>query len=150
MTVVASGRNPFSLFLLIALVVAGVSGLWDPAQASAAVAHLLPHWELSIWYGGLVVSAGIALAGILSKNVTALLVERVGLTVLCVLTLGYCAAVVVAGSAGNVAALIAAGLAVACCSRVIQISRDLRRIDRSPLTGPAPTAQEEPPGGGAQ
>lgn len=148
MTVVQSGRNPFSIFLLFGLLVSGLSGLVAPITASAAVARLLPHWELFVWYGGLVAASACALVGIFAASVVGLLVERIGLSTLAVLTCGYTAAVAAAGGAGNVAAVISAGLVIACCVRVWQITGDLRRIDRDRPGGPPEEAQPPDPESG--
>lgn len=132
MQIIHSGRNPYAIFLLLACALTGVAGLISPQQTSPAVAHVLLPWELEAWYGGLVVSSGAALAGLLWRGLTSLLVERAALAVLGSLTAMYSVAVVVRGGVTlSLAATVTAGLCVASVARIWQIGRDLKELPRT-------------------
>lgn len=131
MIIIHSGRNPYAIFLLAAIVLTGVSGLISPQHTSPVVAHLLAPWELAAWYGGLVIAGTVSLAGLFSRGLMSLLVERVGLVVLASLSAMYAVAVVAQGGATlSLAAGTAGSFALASAARVWQIGRDLKEITR--------------------
>lgn len=124
--------------MLTACVLAGTAGLLTSRADSTAISKLLPDWELTAWYWGLVVSGSISLVGIAGTRTTALLVERVGLATLSCLTLAYSIAVIdAAGLRGAFAAGITAAFAAACVGRCWQISADLKLVTRGVVEGRA-------------
>lgn len=129
MLIVHSGRNPFAVFLLFACVLTGIAGLISPQQTSPIVAHLLQPWELEAWYGGLIATGVGALAGVLSRGLTGLLVERVGLVFLASLSGMYAVAVAVQGGAAlSFASAFTGFFCIASLARVWQIGRDLKQL----------------------
>lgn len=131
MQIVHSGRNPYSIFLLLACALTGIAGLISPQETSPAVAHVLLPWELEAWYAGLIVSGAGALAALLWRGLTSLLVERAALAVLASLTAMYSVAVVLRGGVAlSLAATVTGGLCIASIARIWQISRDLKELDR--------------------
>jgi hypothetical protein len=131
MQIIHSGRNPYAIFLLLACALTGVAGLISPQRTSPAVANVLLPWELEAWYGGLILSSGAALGGLLWRGLTSLLVERVALVVLASVTAMYSVAVVLRGGVAlSLAATATAGLCVASVVRIWQIGRDLKVLRR--------------------
>lgn len=125
--IVRTGNSPFEVWLLGAAVIAGVGGLVNPG-ASRAVARVLPDWQLYTWYSGLIVTAGIALLGVVLRSLLGLLLERAGLVLLAALTVIYAIAIVAAGGEPlTLSAALAASLGCACLARAWQIGKDLKR-----------------------
>jgi hypothetical protein len=127
MTVISSRRNPFELFLLAACLLSGVSGVIDPYRGSQAVVDALPLWELYVWYSGLAIGSLIALLGALRRRMLDLYIERMGLSLLTGLTLGYAVALV--SQANRPLALpvvVTISFCVACYVRLRQINSELR------------------------
>jgi hypothetical protein len=129
--IIHSGRNPYAIFLLLACALTGIAGLVSPQETSPAVAHVLLPWELEAWYAGLVLSGAGALAALLWRGLTSLLVERAALVVLASLTAMYSVAVVLRGGVTlSLAATVTAGLCIASVARIWQIGRDLTELRR--------------------
>ena len=136
MIVIRSGRNPYAIFLLVACVLTGVSGLISPRLTSPVVAHLLASWELYAWYGGLFASGSVALAGLSARGLTSLLVERVGLVVLASLSAMSAVAVAVQGGAAlSFSSAFVGCFAVASVVRVWQIGQDTKKLQQPRSTG---------------
>ena len=128
---VHSGRNPFAIFLLIACLLTGISGLISPEGTSPIVAHLLAAWELKAWYSGLTLSGAATLIGLFSKGLTSLSVERVGLIFLGTISTMYSIAVAMQGGAAlSFSSAFVGAFAIACMARVWQIGRDLKKLPR--------------------
>lgn len=131
MIVVHSGRNPFAIFLLVACILTGVSGLFSPLRTSPVVAHVLTLLELRIWYGGLLLSGSVALSGLFAHGLASLLFERVGLVVLAAVAAIYAVVVIAQGGAAlSPAGALGGCLSVASVARVWQITVDLGKIER--------------------
>jgi hypothetical protein len=128
--ILRSGRSPFELFLLAACVLSGLAGLIAPTSTSSALARLLPTWVVIAWSAGLVIGGAVAIAGVLMRGLTALLVERIGLVGLAGFSVLYSAVIVAeVGIRATFTALFVVAFAGACVGRFWQISQDLRRAD---------------------
>lgn len=129
---VRSGRNPFEVWLLVACVVAGIVGLISPVDSASAVVKALPHWEVLCWFSGLTLGGLVGLAGVFSRGVVSLLVERVGMVILTCLTFAYSVSIVaqVGIAAGATLPALLTGLfSVSCAIRFFNISADLKRME---------------------
>lgn len=126
---VSSSRSPFELYMLVACIASGVSGLFSPVKTSPAIAKVLPFWEIYFWYGGLILGGSIAFVAVLGKTLTSLYVERVGLTLLTGLCAAYGLAVIATtGYKLAFAVVFVVAFGVACAFRMKQIGRDLKNI----------------------
>lgn len=126
--ILRSGRNPLALFLLGACILNGIVGVLAPEATAGAVARVLPAWATTLWYWGLLISAGVSGTGILLRGLKSLLVERAGLLLLALLLGVYSVAVlVVAEWKGLFVSVLVAAFAGAAVARFAQIQRDLRK-----------------------
>lgn len=127
--VVHTSKSPFEIFILIAIVIAGIAGLLMPAHTSSAIAQLLPLWGQLTWYSGLLVSGLLSVVGAFTNRLWSLYAERGGLSMLGVLCVVYTATVIaIVGPLAAFAGVLVLGLGVACFARVHQISGDIRRV----------------------
>jgi hypothetical protein len=116
--------------MLLACLLTGLVGLSVPAARSSSIYASFPHWEVSVWYAGLVLGSVISLSGTVLKGIDSLITERVGLSILVCLTLAYSLAVVAqVGYRGILTAAFTGLFAIACVSRVVQITSDLKRTE---------------------
>lgn len=124
--VIRDGRHPFEVSFFVAAVIAGAGGLIF-GQTSTALSRLLPAWEVTIWDSALLVGGILGLVATCSKFPFSLLIERVALLLFggLLLTQGIAIA---AGLLFTPTGLLMVGFAVACHVRVIQITRDLRKL----------------------
>lgn len=127
---VRSGRNPFEVWMLSACVATGVFGLVQPQATSGAITAALPHWEAVAWYAGLTAGGLLGLIGVFSRGVNSLLIERVGVVMLTCLTLAYSVAVIAqVGFKGVLPAAFTGLFALACATRFVYITTDLKRME---------------------
>jgi hypothetical protein len=134
---ITSGRHPFEVATLVAVLAAGVALLATgdrPKSVTAAMPILVQAtWEIGLIVAGVVGLAGITWRGRLS---TALGVELGGVACLGTVTTMYAIALaVVTGTQAIAAGAIVGGLAVASWWRIWQIVADLRRIARAAEAG---------------
>lgn len=122
--IVSESWNPFEIFLLIACVLGGVAGILRPDESSAVVEEALPRTIALVWYSGLTTGAVISLLGAL-KNI---FIERIGVTLLAGMSLGY-ACIVIISSPRPLAfgSIITASFSISCVLRSIQLTGILRR-----------------------
>ena len=72
------GRNWHEALLLV-LTVAFAAQAWASGSEQQTIAATYPPWAQAIWYGGLILGALVALAGIIWHGHTGLLIERAAL-----------------------------------------------------------------------
>lgn len=126
---VLSSRSPFELFMLVACILSGITGMFDPVGVSPAAARVLAPWLLYGWYGGLTLGGTIALYGLLCKTLVSLAVERVGLIVLAAMSTLYATSILVGDPITLAfAASFVVSFGFACVWRVRQIAQELRRV----------------------
>lgn len=122
------GRSPFVVFLLAGSILSGLatlSGVAEPASLQRAVSPVV----LVAWSVGLVGGGVITLAGLFIEPITGLLVERLGLLPLVGGGAAYSVALLASnGRTGIVAAAWVASFTAAGLARVVQITRDVRRL----------------------
>ncbi|MGH7743614.1 MAG: hypothetical protein ACREQ5_02160 [Candidatus Dormibacteria bacterium] len=124
-----TGRNPFELWLLVACVLSGLGGLIDVSHTRV----MLPGWEQYAWNSGLLICGVIGLRGAFLRRITGLVMERAALVTLALLCFAYSIAIVNITTVYAFGAVVIATFGVACLWRVIQITADLRRVDREDL-----------------
>lgn len=125
---VTSGRNPFEIILILAALLAGLTGLLVPGSGSGLIQRLLADWEV-VWNVGLTVGAATAALSLVLKPPMTLLIERVGMTWLAALMIPFGAAVyVLSDNPASTGAFLIAGYGVACAARVAQITHQLARL----------------------
>jgi hypothetical protein len=127
MTTGRSSRNPFQLWVLAACVISGVIGLLPLGARTGTIDRLLPTLAALLWYGGLLASSAVCLAGAVIRHPLCLLVERVGMVLLGGLLAGYGGAVLLTAAKVPTGYLLVA-LAFATVQRIRQIGRELDRI----------------------
>lgn len=126
--VLASGRQPFEVLLLLACVVVGTVGFFGPrGSASVTIDEFICDPWRALFYGVLALSALVALVGVFLSMPDALLVERVGLLFLSGLLITYGISVYAVGSGGASGGIIVS-FGVAAVLRCWQITRDLSRL----------------------
>ncbi|MCW0214383.1 MAG: hypothetical protein OJJ54_13570 [Pseudonocardia sp.] len=104
-----------------------VSGTTSPGISNA-----FPGDTENYFFVSMAVFGGLSLYGALQRSVVGLLVERAGLIVLSAIYLGYSVAVVSnSGFRGITPAVFGLAIAVANVARLVQISRDLKRVKAS-------------------
>ena len=129
--VLAHGRSPFQVLLMVACVISGVAGLL-PHDASGAI-DLLAEGYVVAWYLGLIAGGIAALAALVLKIPTSLLVERAALCLLAGLFLAYGSGLYLLLGMAQVrtGGVIIVTFGVACAACVHQIGRDLARLRRA-------------------
>ncbi len=122
-----SARNPFQMWVVFACTVAGVLGMLPlGGERTGVVDRVLPAYA-SYWYGGLLASGLVCLASLLTRPLTSLLVERIGLLMLGGWLTGFGgAAIIIAPRTPG--GIVLAGLGVACVGRVWQIHTELKLL----------------------
>ena len=127
--IVRHGRNPLAVCLLLVLVLSGVIGLLNPEKASPTLTRVLGDY-VWVWHVGMLIGCVTTLVGILVlKPLNDVLIERVGAIWLASIFLIYGVVLaIVGGSLGATSASISIGLGLAFAVRVLQITKDLRRL----------------------
>lgn len=96
-----AGRNWYQIYLLfLAAVFVGFS--WISGGEGQVIASSFPAWAQGLWYGGLLVGAGLALVGIAMHTITGLLLERASLFFLSGLCASYGLAFLAASARSDV------------------------------------------------
>lgn len=123
--VLTESWNPFEIFLLVACILSGFTGIFAPEKASAAVQEILDSRVLQmVYYVGLAVGGCIALYGFVRN----LFIERIGITLISGIILGYLL-IILSTSPRSLAQALFMTFAffAACVVRIIQITRLLKR-----------------------
>lgn len=125
-----STRNPFEIVMIIAGLLAGISGLAGSGGKAQAIYGLQPPYA-QVFYACLILGTGtVALALFLPPPMT-LLIERAGMIWLTALFLPYGVACTIGVSLGlRPVWVLILGYGVACAARILQITYDLRRYQR--------------------
>ena len=126
--VLRSGRNPLAISVLLVFLLSGTVGLLTPEASSPILAEVLGHW-VWVWHTGLVIGSSTALLGLALRPLSNVLVERVGMMWMASLFLAYFVAVCVTDDAYfTTYSGVILSLGIAFAARVVQITRDLRRL----------------------
>lgn len=140
-----SGRNWHEIYLLVLTVAFATSGVLTQSSGQVITATF-PSWGQRLWYGGLIIGALVALAGIVLHSVTGLLVERaalLGLAGLCgAYGLAFLATASRAGLFHAVFVVVLVGAyALVNLARAVQVRRDIDalRTDLQKLAAPEAT-----------
>jgi len=131
---VVQRRSPFELWIVIACTFVGLLALMPfGGERNGVVDRYLPALALP-WYIGLLIGGLVTSFALLRRARTVrilmfnLALERVGLIILCGLTAGYGAALMLTVVRGATGPLLL-GLSIAAAMRVHQITRELRGIE---------------------
>lgn len=127
----AGDPNPFEAYLLAVCALQGWSVLMGAASPRALYAVLTP--GLRVAWGVVLVVGGIAsIVGLYwpRNPTTGIEIKRVGLVATGTASLAYGVALLLFGPQGYVAALLSLAFALACATRVIQVTRRIRGTRR--------------------
>jgi hypothetical protein len=129
---VHDSRTPHKVFLLIACVLAGVSGVITHHARGPSIADSFPGYVQIVWYAGLTIGSGLCLAGIIHRGLTGAMIEQAGMFMLTGLMTSFAAAAVAhSGTQAIPTALIITGFGVANAVRAHQIHQDIALIRRN-------------------
>ncbi len=122
--VLIESRNPFQVFMFIACIFSGLSGLFIPNRFSSSFQSTLPHSIQLIWYTGLIVGGVVAFYGTL-RNI---FIERIGITILTGIILGFTIVIISHASRFlNASFFLTIAFLIACVIRIIQITRYIKK-----------------------
>ena len=87
-------RNYYEIYLLLLTI--GFAGTWGLSN-TGEVTSTFPFWTRMIWYGGLLLSAVVAVAGEIVFSNLSLLIERAALLFMTGLIMAYALAFIIVG-----------------------------------------------------
>lgn len=137
---IPAGRNPFEIVLIVAGLMAGITGLLIPGAGSRTIQEILPGYTVA-WNVCLVIGAGTAALSLVLKQPLTVLVERVGMIWLSALFTPYGVAVIaLSASPASTGGITILGYGLACAARAWQIAYH-RRLLRREATAAAGAAR---------
>lgn len=127
----SSGWNPFQTYLLVASLLAGVSGLFFPNESSQAITRVVPYSVLVVWYIGLIVGSIATLIGSHFKLQARIQVEIMGLSLLTFVTFGYSTLIsVISGRPFSYSILLTEFFCLACIAKLAQLLGKLKKLNQ--------------------
>lgn len=129
LTSVPPSRHPFQIWVMVALILAGLGNLLG-AGSSNSVATLLPDLFVKVWSGTMLGGGILCLAGAWwPDRITGLLLERISLTAVALVLFVYAIAVFyVAGNQALVAGIMTVAMSGASAWRCLHISQELENL----------------------
>lgn len=126
--VLTARHRPFEVLVLIITLLTGLLGLFDlrPTRTMNVIEYFLPGYAW-IWYGFIILGAAVSLYSCFLTVPSALILERIGMTILVTFYFGYsfCALFLPAGG-GISSALTLAGFGIAAAFRIRNLNKDIR------------------------
>lgn len=130
--IIASGRQPFEVLLLLACVLTAGLGLAVPGAGSTTIDAFIPMPWNTVFYVALGASATVGLIGVSLQVPVSLLVERIGLLFLSGLLIAYGIALyALYGAAVGASGAIIVAFGTAALTRSVQITMDLRKLHQA-------------------
>lgn len=123
------GRAVFELYLLVACILIGITGLLLPAARARSIVGAFPPWAQTGWYAGIALSGLLASAGVLRGDLLGSLIERGAMIILAGMCASFgVASIAYAGPSAVTGSLMLFGFAVPCIVRAKQITNDLSAV----------------------
>jgi hypothetical protein len=120
-------RNPFEVFLLVAVAAGGVSLLFGARPGS--VEAIAPPALVTAWGVVLVIGGSLSLAGVLRRGDNAKIVQQIGLALVAAACPLYTLALLLSvGLTATIPALYTTALALASVVKYRQIQRDIDQV----------------------
>lgn len=129
-----TGNEPFQTAILVAFALWGLVSLATLHSVSTSTTRTLPTWGIYLFFAGLTISCGTALAGVWVyqvwlKEFIGFYIERAGLVALSGLSVAYSVWALTASGARAIAfALVLTAIGGASIVRILRIRGDLRRV----------------------
>ena len=122
-----SPRNPFEVFLLVAVAAGGLSLLFGARPGS--VEAVAPPTLVTAWGAVLLIGGSLSLSGVLRRGETAKIVQQVGLSLVAAACPLYTIALFLSvGTSATIPALYTIALAMASVVKYRQIQREIDQV----------------------